>query len=112
MPRLRTGWVRRLSTARGFLATQVSIQTGGFIMARCVASMLVACSLFLTGCAAKPQRSVEFDPKIVSSQSTRIGVAMTAMPKVDTYLTGASCLLCYGLAALANSKLTDHAKTL
>ncbi len=37
---------------------------------------------------------------------------MTALPKVDTQLPGAGCLLCLGAAMVANSSLIDHSKTL
>lgn len=67
--------------------------------------------LALAGCATAPQRPV---PLATSSFQTsqRIGVAMTALPKVDTDFPGASCLLCMATASLANSSLTTHARTL
>ena len=37
---------------------------------------------------------------------------MTAMPKVDTHIMGAGCLLCYAAAAMMNSSLTAHITTL
>ncbi|KPF68805.1 hypothetical protein IP84_09005 [beta proteobacterium AAP99] len=37
---------------------------------------------------------------------------MTALPKPDTSLPGASCLLCIAVASAANSSLTAHTKTL
>jgi len=37
---------------------------------------------------------------------------MSKVPAVDTFLPGASCLLCMAVAAGANSELTDHARTL
>lgn len=67
--------------------------------------------LTLAGCATAPQGPV---PLATSSFQTsqRIGVAMTALPKVDTDFPGASCLLCMATASLANSSLTTHARTL
>lgn len=51
-------------------------------------------------------------PSALSAQGSRIGVAMTPLPKVDTYLPGASCLLCIAAASIANSSLTKYAQTL
>lgn len=68
--------------------------------------------LFLTGCATKPQLPVALKPAALSAPGTRIGVAMTALPQVDTDFPGANCLLCIAAASMANSSLTTHAKTL
>ncbi len=48
----------------------------------------------------------------LSAPESRIGVVMTALPKVDTEFPGAGCLLCYAAASAANSSLTSHAHTL
>jgi hypothetical protein len=37
---------------------------------------------------------------------------MTELPKVDTYLPGAGCLLCLAAASVANRDLTTHAQSL
>ncbi|OOG37512.1 hypothetical protein B0E51_16845 [Rhodanobacter sp. C05] len=37
---------------------------------------------------------------------------MTTLPKVDTHLPGASCLLCIAAASMANSKLTTYSHSL
>jgi len=42
----------------------------------------------------------------------RIGIVMTAVPKVDVDIVGAGCLLCYATAAAANSSLSTHAEQL
>lgn len=68
--------------------------------------------VFLTGCATPPQTPVSLAPDTLATKTTRIGIAMTALPKVDTYLPGAGCLLCLAVASAANSSLTAHAKTL
>jgi hypothetical protein len=68
--------------------------------------------LFFTGCASKPQLPVALNPAALSTSGTRIGVAMTALPKVDTYFPGADCLLCIAAASVANSSLTTHSKSL
>jgi len=68
--------------------------------------------VFLTGCATPPQAPVSLAPETLATKTSRIGVAMTALPKVDTHLPGAGCLLCLAVASAANSSLTAHAKTL
>lgn len=67
--------------------------------------------LALTGCASAPQTAVPFEAGSMQA-SQRVGVAMTTLPKVDTQFPGASCLLCMAAASMANSSLTDHARTL
>lgn len=66
------------------------------------------------GCSTTPQQPVPFAAgTYVSSQpSHKIGVVMTALPKIDTHLPGASCLFCIAAASVANSALTTHAHTL
>lgn len=73
---------------------------------------LVAAALLLTGCASR-QALVPFnDGALASATPSRIGVAMTALPKPDTFFPGANCLLCLASASLANRSLTQHAQTL
>lgn len=80
-------------------------------MKRRVLSAVLALGVMLAGCATKPQAPVAMNSNDWA-QGGRIGVVMSTLPKPDTYLPGASCLLCIGVAALANSSLTTHAKTL
>jgi len=68
--------------------------------------------LFLSGCATKPQLPVALNAEAVKGPGTRIGVAMTPLPKIDTHFPGAGCLLCIAAASVANSSLTAHTKTL
>lgn len=74
--------------------------------------IIAAVALFVGGCASAPQQSVSLSHDAVGSQAGRIGVAMTALPKLDTQVPGASCLLCLAAASVANSSLTAHAQTL
>lgn len=74
--------------------------------------VLVAFVVFASGCATVRQTPVALTKNAVDSQAGRIGVVMTALPKVDTYLPGAGCLLCLAVASGMNSKLTAHAATL
>ena len=68
--------------------------------------------LLLTGCATPQQPALPMKSSTISAAGSKIGVAMTPLPKVDTHLPGASCLLCIAAASIANSSLTAHAKTL
>lgn len=77
-----------------------------------VGLVVVAVSVMLTGCAVKPQVPVGLTPTAVKADEGRVGVAMTALPKVDTEFPGASCLLCYAFASASNSTLTTHTNTL
>jgi hypothetical protein len=75
--------------------------------------LALAAVLAFAGCSTPPQRPVAFNAGSLSApQGNRIGVAMTPLPKVDTHLPGADCLLCLAAASLANSSLTAHARTL
>jgi len=81
-------------------------------MTRWITALLLAGVAILAGCATKRQMPIALKAAAISDPQLRVGVAMTALPKTDTYLPGASCLLCYAAAAMANSSLTSHAKTL
>lgn len=74
--------------------------------------ILGAVALITSGCASVPQQPVSLSHNAIGSQAGRIGVAMTALPKHDTRLPGADCLLCLAAASIANSSLTSHTKTL
>lgn len=69
-------------------------------------------SLVLGGCVVAPQQPVQMNQEVFSSKTTRVGVAMTPLPKVDTQFPGAACLLCLAAASVANSSLTAYTKTL
>jgi len=80
---------------------------------RAAAAALCA-AVFLSGCVTMQQTPVAFgvNASNADQKPVRIGVAMTALPKVDTQLPGASCLLCIAAASAANSSLTSYAHTL
>lgn len=73
---------------------------------------LLSIALIVGGCATPPQPPVALGPDAVSSGNTRIGIAMNVPAKPDTYFPGASCLLCAGVAAVANSSLTSYTQLL
>lgn len=77
-----------------------------------VSIILTAAVITLSGCVGTPQQNLELAPGVLSTQSGRVGIVMTAMPKVDTTFPGASCLLCMATASLANTTLTSHTQTL
>ena len=69
--------------------------------------------LLLGGCATVQQQPIGFSRDALNTgKPSRIGVVMTPLPKVDTYLPGAGCLLCYAAAAATNSALTTYSHTL
>ena len=79
---------------------------------RILLALTATCAILLSGCATPPQNPVALSTGTLSSSQTKIGISMTALPKVDTYFPGASCLLCYATASIANSALTAQAQTL
>lgn len=76
------------------------------------ASLWAVVAIVLGGCASTRQQSVQLDQSTLISRESRLGVAMTALPKVDTHLRGAGCLLCMAVASGANSTLTTYTQTL
>lgn len=66
----------------------------------------------LIGCAGAPQRPVSLAPDVIAKHEGRVGVVMSAVPKIQTSYPGASCLLCLAAASMANSSLNSHAHTL
>lgn len=69
-------------------------------------------TICLTGCVTAPQRPLSLTQDAISTKAGRIGVVMTALPKQETELPGASCLLCLAAATMATSSLTTYAQTL
>jgi hypothetical protein len=74
------------------------------------AAAIAALGFAIAGCVTAPQKPIELQSE--ATKGTRIGVAMTPLPAVDTDLPGAGCLLCIGAAILANNSLIDHSRTL
>ena len=74
--------------------------------------MWLSVAAVVAGCASRPPAPVSLRQEALRSDSGRVGVAMTALPKVDTHLPGASCLLCMAVASGMNSSLTTHTRTL
>jgi hypothetical protein len=67
--------------------------------------------LFLTGCATVPKQSnIDFNVQSLK-KGEKIGVYIESVPKITTQFPGASCLLCLGAAAVANSSLTKQVES-
>lgn len=81
-------------------------------MKSAIAAVMVVVAVLGSGCATPLQAPIQLSPAALKSEGTRLGVAMSPLPKVDTHLPGAGCLLCYAAASMANSGLTRHAGTL
>ncbi|MES3020561.1 MAG: hypothetical protein V4857_03145 [Pseudomonadota bacterium] len=84
----------------------------GSVMNLRIALFLAAAVSFLSGCATAPQLPVPLSPTALTVPNTKIGVAMTAIPKVNTFFPGANCLLCLGAAELTNATLSTYVQTL
>lgn len=74
-----------------------------------VAALVVAA---LGGCATAPQQAMPLSATALTGDGGRVGVAMTALPKIDTAFPGAGCLLCIAVASGVHGKMTDHVRTL
>lgn len=71
----------------------------------------LAIIILATGCAGKIQYPVALNYSAIS-ENAKVGVVMAPVPGSTMNYPGASCLLCLGVAAAANSGLSSHAKTL
>lgn len=82
-------------------------------MKKITISALAMIIVAITGCAGTPQKPIALSQHFYSSNDNKvIGIYMDELPKADTHIVGAACLLCYGIASLANSSLTSHIQTL
>ncbi|NRD75648.1 hypothetical protein HQQ94_20970 [Shewanella sp. VB17] len=73
---------------------------------------IVFTTMLLTGCANRIQTAIPLDPTLLKHEDVKIGVIMSNIPEPETYIVGADCLLCYAVAAAANSSLDEHLKTI
>ena len=89
--------------------TNDSIEITGPMKKILTLGLIVFC---ITGCAVAPQPPVSLSPAILEQSGTRVGIATTAIPEVSMIYPGADCLACFFAAAVANAKLSGHAKTL
>jgi hypothetical protein len=83
-----------------------------YIMKRFGSIALLLATLLLGGCVTAPRNPIALSATSLEAKAGKVGVAMTALPKLDTHLPGASCLLCIAAASAANSSLTAHTRTL
>lgn len=77
-----------------------------------ISMLLAVFAIALGGCVTAPQLPVQISKDSLASKTTKVGVAMTPLPKVDTQFPGAGCLLCIAAASVANQSLTNHIQTL
>jgi hypothetical protein len=77
-----------------------------------IAVGLALCVSLLVGCAVPKQKDIAFKSEVLTTSPAKVGIAMSEIPKADTYFPGADCLLCYMTASAANSSLTDQIRTL
>lgn len=73
---------------------------------------LALCASLLVGCAAPQQKSIAFKPEVLTTSPAKVGIAMSEIPKADTFFPGADCLLCMMAASAVNSDLTNLARSL
>lgn len=77
-----------------------------------VAAVLATVLLVGSGCSTPRQQPIPLPAQALQAGSGRIGVAMTALPKVDVHLPGTGCAACAIAATAANAQLLLHAATL
>lgn len=71
----------------------------------------IAVAVSLAACHTTPQNSISLTKEILAAQKGRVAVAMR-VANPDLYLPGANCLLCIGVATIANASLNSYSKTL
>ncbi|MES2300435.1 MAG: hypothetical protein V4582_25595 [Pseudomonadota bacterium] len=75
-------------------------------------TLVLSAALLLAACATPPQAPIALSGKVFAVPSSKVGVLIATMPKVDTEFPGAACLLCLAAASIANSELTNYTQTL
>lgn len=73
---------------------------------------ILAICVLLAACQSTPPSTIYLSADTLSAKNGKVGVIMSALPKVDTTFPGAACLLCLAAASTANSALTKHAHTM
>lgn len=80
---------------------------------RPLTGLLLALVLLIAGCATPPQPPIDLSPEHAGrAKGSRVGVAVSALPKPDTQFPGAGCLLCIAIASANHSALTAHVQKL
>lgn len=75
-------------------------------------TVLNLCFLFFVGCASiPPQHPVAFSKNLAQADNT-IAISIGEVPSVAITYPGADCLLCIGVAAVANSGVSGEVKKL
>lgn len=89
--------------------TNDSIEISGPMKKILTLALIVFC---ITGCAVTPQQPVSLNQTILEQGGIKVGIATTTVPEVTMIFPGADCVACFFAAAVANAKLSGHAKTL
>lgn len=74
--------------------------------------LLASVVLLLTACASAPQLPVPLTAQTFAVPGVRVGIAVTALPVVNTFFPGAGCLLCLAAAELNHTTMSAHVKSL
>lgn len=101
----------QLLSASGVLARIRNSFAQGGRMKKLLLTVVLG-ALVLAGCATPPPPATPLAKAKLTENQPRIGVVMAPLPKVDTHLPGAGCLLCMAAAALANQSLTAQVQQL
>lgn len=86
--------------------------SGRSVTPRAMAVTLATVLLLGSGCSTPRQPPIALSAQALQAGGGRIGVAMTALPRVDVHLPGTGCTACAIAATAANAPLLLHAATL
>ncbi|MCH9691689.1 MAG: hypothetical protein K0U59_06450 [Gammaproteobacteria bacterium] len=81
-------------------------------MKRSLIFIFIVFSAVLVGCAGTPQMPVSINSDFWQGDQYRVGVVMSSVPEVSVTFPGADCLLCLGVATVANSSIKKHFNSL
>ena len=71
--------------------------------------IIAVSSLTLVACVATPQPTVTLDTNYFKDESLKIGIVYLPPEKeATTHISGANCLLCYGVASALTATLDTH----
>ncbi|PCK07130.1 MAG: hypothetical protein COA42_15965 [Alteromonadaceae bacterium] len=80
-------------------------------MKRVLSLFLVLTLPLFVGCAVTPQYNVSFDEQVWENKEQKVGVYVSAIPKIRSQVPGAGCLLCLATASAIHAPIAKHIKT-